>query len=493
MDNIFDIMDWELLQFPIELRTDESEYLPSTVSTAVVKRDSIQRIQAGVEGRLNFQEARQWLNRQTGEAGKPPELFELTGTAENGAHVVLRDVYLPGGSTYRGESLSVPIGTPQLEFTFSHSTGELCERVCDWHINGPRHELLFLRATDRHRDVSYQYKRIMPDSVVGDYQWTEPVPLGSIGKDFMLISPASVAPKFIVAKVPEHLGPPWSVNVGIEYHAAWGLPTLDERKAIAEITGFVLGRHLVKVGSSDYNHDGRLLAATVQPALGNDTRVVCEGLDYSPIAADRQGNIGGRMESILSRLVPVYLTARDEFNMAEALTAYWIASRMPLGTSLPMFATAVEIIKHGWYKSARSKSQGNYMDKQAYETLLKDELTAAEKKLNGIEYGSSIINKLKDAYRMSVAQQTENFFKEIELPIGEGERLVMWSRNKMVHAGVAHDSQWAKLSALTHGYRSLFHRVVLRLLKYEGPYVDRTMVGWPTKDLLEPIGLRKSK
>jgi len=89
---------------------------------------------------------------------------------------------------------------------------------------------------------------------------------------------------------------------------------------------------------------------------------------------------------------------------------------------------------------------------------------------------------------MGVNEKFDFFFEEIELPIGDGERAAIKGRNAMAHGARYKSGTERQLVSLTRAYETLLHRVLLKLLAYDGEYVDYSVVGWPQRALKEPIG-----
>ncbi|WDL97897.1 hypothetical protein [Alicyclobacillus sp. ALC3] len=500
-----DMIEWEVLRSPTKMIVQESTIeLPAGLNAVLVDRTDSYGLTAVLQGVVNPLEVRAWETRANallpGDAG---HRFSITAICESGAKAALNNVLLTGQRTLRGDGLMhAPLHVPEISFMapdFIHIENEI-SWFTDWYLNGPEHKLLFCRSTTREVTETFKRERTLPDNMGGNEVWwlttgagdddTLPGPLSSVGKDFFVVSPITGS-KFLVTRAAVDNGPTWSINLGFEYRPEWGgIPSGDDRTAIGEIVGFVLGRHLLQVGTSVFSNEGLPIHEKALPAWGPDVQATCRSLDYSPINAEGRYMVGPQLEQILSQLVPKYLEVRDQFELQSALWTYWIARRMPLGTSIPLIATALETIRHAWNASALSKRNGVYMQKAEFETLLQEELNSAKSKVSEVPYGKSITNKLYASYQMSVAQQTESFFAEIGLPVDKGEAYVMWFRNQLTHSSVSTDADWELINSITHGYFSLFHRVVLKLLDYDGPYVDRSVFGWPHKPLHEPIGIR---
>ncbi len=69
----------------------------------------------------------------------------------------------------------------------------------------------------------------------------------------------------------------------------------------------------------------------------------------------------------------------------------------------------------------------------------------------------------------------------------------MKARNPMAHgsAELLDEGSHQEMFNHTQSYRTLFNRVLLKLLGYDGAYVDYSAKGWPEKSLEEPLGGRE--
>jgi len=82
------------------------------------------------------------------------------------------------------------------------------------------------------------------------------------------------------------------------------------------------------------------------------------------------------------------------------------------------------------------------------------------------------------------------FFNEIGLSVGEMEWWAIGQRNPMAHgaASVFDGSTNEIMIQATDVYRTLFHRIALKLLGYDGAYIDYGTLGHPIRDISEPSG-----
>ena len=130
------------------------------------------------------------------------------------------------------------------------------------------------------------------------------------------------------------------------------------------------------------------------------------------------------------------------------------------------------------------------MPKWDFDTLLGEELGSAKSKLESRQYGDRILNRLGSAYNMGANDRLRFFFDEIGLSVGETEWWAIRERNPMAHgaASVFDKSTNESMIRATDVYRTLFHRIVLKLLGYDGAYIDHGTLGHPIRDISEPSG-----
>jgi hypothetical protein len=154
-----------------------------------------------------------------------------------------------------------------------------------------------------------------------------------------------------------------------------------------------------------------------------------------------------------------------------------IADNLPLGSNLPIFANGIEIIASSWFNYKKSITHGTYMPKNEYDELIHNEMNIIHKKLTSNAYKDRIINRISNCYQMGANERLQFFFDEINLAISENENSAIKARNKMIHASSGGDT--SELIKHTNVYKTLFNRVLLRLLEYDAKYIDYSTVGWP--------------
>ena len=125
-----------------------------------------------------------------------------------------------------------------------------------------------------------------------------------------------------------------------------------------------------------------------------------------------------------------------------------------------------------------------------FNALLGEELGSAKSKLESRQYGDRVLNRLSSAYNMGANDRLRFFFDEIGLSVKETEWWAMGERNPMAHgsASIFDKSAEERMIRATRIYQTLFHRIVLKLLGYDGTYKDYGTLGLPIRHISEPSG-----
>jgi len=355
--------------------------------------------------------------------------------------------------------------------------------LTEWYLNGVHEYRLFPRSTTRLRTSEYIREREVYQKPEHRFEAGD---LRSDSADYTYIRCPDFG--FIVHEVPEGLGPVWSKNVGIEYREEFGrIPDPSEREAISEIVGFVMGKHLLNVGYSAFDESGNPLERCAVQPLGDNVVSLCQAPAFPPIQFPLHTDL---FETVLQGLVPKFLEAREDLNLDEALMRYWTGSALPVGTDIPIIANGMEILANAWFKSERSKSKGTYLPEKEFSTLVEEEFANIADKLGENSYKDLLLRKMRGANNRGSGERMELFFKELGLNIGTLEGGAIKARNRMIHSRVTATGQEQRedLIRLSFAYRTLFHRVVLKILGYSGNYLDYTTEGLPERAVEEAVG-----
>lgn len=478
-------IEWEGLRIPWEVEDlAESPILPPGSESVKLWRDEQYRIGAKIVGTPDGSFAD--LLPNVGEVGEIIPDYRIEGASRHGGYyyeldhcVVSRASVESTGKleadlkTYRARRIATTEREPQAWLT-------------EWYLNAHDRALLYTRSVEREFKETHRRKRAYPkEENHFEGIWSQNLGL------YAYVGLPDLG--FIVERVPQDLGPSWCRSLAIEYRDEWGgVPDEETRASIANAVSFVMGRPLIGVGHTVFDGSGHPIEEIALSPLQKDLVSACQRAEHPPVKLDR-GRPTDLFEVLLARLVPRYLELNDEFDLDNVLWGYWLFEELPLGANLPVLATSVEMLKRSWYSSLKSKSRGVYMPKKEFEELLKDELDAIEKKLEKVEYGDRMARRMWGSFNFGSNESMEFFFEELGLPIGPTEQSALRARNPMAHGSSAllDESRYQEMIDDTLAYRTLFNRILLKILDYDDAYIDYSTRGWPESPLEQPLAGRE--
>jgi hypothetical protein len=480
MNNYFlPYLEWEILSKPVTFdKVEDRKELPEGYKKIMIDRDDNYNLRATLSFKSSVFAAS--FSKLPSIAGSFPETFDVDGFSDF-ARYTLESCLIENVTTHLiQENQETPntailhIGGLRIRYKNENESSHLIE----WYLNGPR-DFVFRRITDRKLSRTFSRTRLMSkDNKIDSIEVSRNQYHGEV--DFLRIKAGDL--QFLVTKVPKEIGPNWSSNIGIEYHRDWGrIPDADERKKIEELCSFVFGRQFLSVGYTIYDQDNNAVEGYSHNPWGEDARYHSSKQDEAPI---RINHSGGNAEDIIGQLLSKYYEMREPLHLKEALWHYWVSRRMPIGTNLPILAAALESIMNGWHKSTKSKSRGVYMKKQAFESLLEEEIKELKIKLENKPGGDKILASMLQAYCLGITERYRVFFEEIGLSIDANEWEAIKARHTSVHGHMIFDkTNWRLIAQHVNTFETLLHKVLLKILGYSGTYIDRSVVGWTDKQL----------
>lgn len=515
-----DDLEWEVLQKPLSIEkiTPSTNIPRKSVHITVNRNDSYQ-----IEAHLTAIEKEAPIGKRDIDNYSPIEPFTIEGYDQYNSRIELKNCYINKTSSqhhWDASDFELTLEIIPQEIIIEKNNNSEVSWLSEWYLNGPT-GVHFPRDTVRYREKgsSIVFRKRSTIDISLDNAIKQSL-FGRMNPDFAFVNSGSI--KFLIARVPSNFGPSWSQNMCIEYRKDFGpIPSFEQRKAISEIVGFVLGSQLLSVGFTEYDYHGRILKSMTKSSWGGPySRFISENKRASPFNIGIKGYIKDKniIEEILSDLVPKYLALREKLNLKDSLCRYWVSRNMPIGTSLPVLSGALEIIMKSWFKSENSKSKALYMPESEFNRLLEEEFKNIEKKFDNLieskitdlkpeerelrkkqesmELKKPIMNSLYNSNQMSLTKKYRIFFKEIGLITGDKEEEVLKCRHTMAHPEKVSYEELEKMRKCTLAYETLFHRVFLKVLGYNGNYVDRSsplipMIGYPERDIDMPLGRKK--
>lgn len=290
--------------------------------------------------------------------------------------------------------------------------------------------------------------------------------------------------KLRLCKVPDAFGPKWSQNVAVELieYPNYSFSLVDAQ-AILGTVGFIFGSRLVPVGCSWFSDKGSLIRSQSFVPWGTNLREECSQPAMPPIRLQSDN-----VEQVVGHISEVFFRLSDELDLAAGMTGYWLSRIFPAEAAFASIASGLESVMNAWFRSKKSRSQALYLPQAKFDAATAKPLCQIEHALAGEPYAERIMRRLRQTNAMGANERFERFFEEIELPIGEVEQYAISVRNRFVHG--ARSVPTEKVHNLVYAlraYQTLFHRILLKLSGYQGPYIDYSCLGFPERRLLEPL------
>jgi len=120
---------------------------------------------------------------------------------------------------------------------------------------------------------------------------------------------------------------------------------------------------------------------------------------------------------------------------------------------------------------------------------LAEDFETVAKKLEVLPHGDRMLNRMKGSFQTGANEKIELFLQELGLEIGDLERKSIGERNKMIHRSPGStDVDMDNSILMTNTYKTFFHRVILKIMGYQGSYIDYSVLGWPQRQIDEVAG-----
>lgn len=290
--------------------------------------------------------------------------------------------------------------------------------------------------------------------------------------DYMKIQTANF--DFIIQKDNDY-SPNWADGIIIEYGNDFReIPPVEIRIAVAEVVSFALGTHLLNIGTTELNSDNSVLCRKASSPWGNDVIIKCRQSAMPPI------NIFGHrnkeiVENEITTLVNRYLAIYKDLDLSGILWRLWISRMTPIGTNLPILSSALESLASNYLDINSLKYKYSKDEKKRFNSIIDPITLNLETELDGFEFKTRLLNKLKNPYHKGVGETLSEFFNQIGIEDHKKtiEYEAIQARNKMAHGNVIKETtDLSKLIRISRAYESLFNRALLIVLGYEGGYID---------------------
>ncbi len=247
---------------------------------------------------------------------------------------------------------------------------------------------------------------------------------------------------------------------------------------LAHFVGFLFGCELYSTGYTLLHNDQLAEARLKDPRLE-----LTHSQPMPPIHFNMHHD-WGKFWLLINKIFPKYLELQEKLQINQAISRRWISAQLPVGTNLPVLASAIEILAGNFLKLTGNDNL-IYLSEVDYLEKLGKEFDEIKTRLLEIPDGKIIVNKVLGAFRKGANEKMQKFFSLLDLKIGKSEKTALKLRNKMAHSSTDYtDAERIHEDLIsTRVYEVLFNRTVLKLLEYQDFYKDYSLTRSPSKDI----------
>lgn len=483
-------LEWELFEWPVEfshITCLKGFYDLPKDAKVVLSRGENYKLSGHITGMISSRSALEYNpGDKEIEVGDIMEPEQIVGSKTSWETIGVKGVILGSNQISMPKSpadaqfgFNVQAIASEATYTDNGYTIDEVEKVLEFYLCG--HIQLSWPGVTRKIEVTKTAKIRL--GIEEDLE--EPVNIaaqgGGSGADFFTIETAKYF--VIVQKADSGYLPDWANGVVVEYRKKdKPIPSEEERKAISEITGFVLGTQLMKIGESQLDMSDIIVKRQALNPWGDNIVAKCSAPAKPPV---RIGHIDdwGKVQTLLSKLVPAYIEHREKYNLKDVLWKYWIASDLAIGTNLPILSSGLETLADSYIKANKLIRTYSKDEKHSYRKLVAEELELIKGKLEPFDFKKRVVDKFENPFTIGVGEKLKMFFETLGFKFGNKdiENLAMQARNAMTHGPLGGtDKEIKRYIKLSHAYESLFNRLLLKILGYEGDYTDYSYTGYPS-------------
>jgi len=268
-------------------------------------------------------------------------------------------------------------------------------------------------------------------------------------------------------------------------------PTDSELLIIKTFLGYITGSEIIEIGYTKFGQNYSINEQVFISTFRNDIKaIICEiPMPVIPLDLKIVGNRGVVItgEDKLTTLLSKYAGKRDTFYLDYIFYYIKCFRRVSMDIQMQPLATALDIIQKAYFKNGDSHSKGRYLDDDEFKGIILKYSALINSDLNGCPHKDRIVAKINRANEFTLNDRCDIFFTEIGLKIGEFEKEVIRQRHRSIHGDLG-NTDYQKLLFLVNGAYALLNRIILKLIEYEGGYIDYSTYDYPIRNIEEPLG-----
>lgn len=365
------------------------------------------------------------------------------------------------------------------------STNKTPSVIKEWILNGSDRGLCFCTNS------KFEYK--VEGAVFGTYgdrefPVKEPLEEQEYYGNFIHIKYKDTA--FDIHFVGNQYGPSWSTNLSISYFKEYGrIPSEEERRQIRDYLSFFIGKRLLYIGETWFDEKGTGIGFIMENprTYGFDVKKICINGAKSPIKNEYFSH--QIYFDVIQNYINLFSELYEKLDFGSFFTAYWYAKEIAKPMDLPILSGALENLNRKWYEEVELNPETVLMNKKDFRNRIKSIKTLTETQFAGTEYVERMKRHIEGMNRMSVSEQLTHFFEGIDMVIGSKEKKALQARNFSAHGSFnGNDNECVDQYMTSQIYACMLARVILKLLNYDGNYIDYGTLGYPDRNINCPIG-----
>lgn len=471
-------LEWEAIDFPLvlsSLKIEDPEFqLDENANLEVWREDNLQ-LKAKIIGRLkDFKYSEKYIGK-----GNIAQHQIIEGVDKKGNRVKLNRCVFGGYQTNSlthnelGHLTTIDLLFDTVEIQFLNEGEKIANRHFEWFLcSGISSH--FYGSTSRSFQENVQKVRIGIDEYDSDKTL---MVSSSTSRDFIVLDIPQI--KCIISKVPDHFMKGSMTGICFEFRDEQ-IAKLNKELLInlRRFVSFLFGQQFYYYGNS------KLIGNHLLESLLDSPDIPLKPQPPMPPIHFNFEYEWGNIQLQLNRLFTRYLELQEKLSLNHAVERLHIALATPVGVNLPILAGALEIVA-GKYLDMTGNIRLEYLPQKEYETLIADEVSSLTEKLSAFDGAEIIINKLKGAFRKGPNEKINFFLSMLGLDIEKQEKAAINLRNKMTHGNRDYSNN--KIAnedvVLSRVYHVLFNRIVLKILGYDGYYIDYSIQRSPSKPI----------
>lgn len=264
------------------------------------------------------------------------------------------------------------------------------------------------------------------------------------------------------------------------------LTSEERRSAYLEAVSFVFGKRFIDVGYTDLDNNNDLIRRSARTPYTSNIHAEVANADLPPApVVEMYGYVN---ESVVSKILNLYLDARDKYKLSDVMWYIWTARMMPMGLELVAYGSALEGLINAWFADSERHDRSYYVPKDEFEALTDSHVKELREVAPKTSSWEKVITLISKANQLSITDKYKRFFEELGLKTGKVEDEVIRSRHKFAHGRSFEDVEVKRLIVIARAYEALLNRCILKVIGYQGDYLDYSTLDFPERPLDEQLG-----